>query len=71
MELGNTFFHPGIPGCQMDLDKVYVGFLPIFTHSLDAGILVHETGRYDTGGNCDHAYAQECNEDTEQFFPVW
>ena len=26
MELGNAFFHPGIAGCQMYLDKVYVSF---------------------------------------------
>ena len=67
MELGNTFLHPGIAGCQMDLDKVYVSFLPVFAHPFDAGILVYETGGYDTGGDRDHTYAQECDEDTEQF----
>ena len=49
MQLGDALVHPGIPGCEVDPDKVYVGLLSVFRHALDAGILVYKTCGYDTG----------------------
>ena len=65
MQLGDALVHPGIPGCEVDPDKVYVGLLSVFRHALDAGILVYKTCGYDTGRYGHHAHTKECNEDAE------
>ena len=65
MQLGDALVHPGIPGCEVDPDKVYVGLLSVFRNALDAGILVYKTCGYDTGWYSHHADTEECNKDAE------
>ena len=43
----------------MDADEVNVRLRAVFADPLDAGILVHEAGRNDTGGDRHRAHAQE------------
>ena len=49
----------------MDADEVNVRFRAVFADPLDAGILVHEAGGNDTGGDRHHAHAQEGDQDAE------
>ena len=46
-------------GGQVDTDEVNVRLRAVFADPLEAGILVHEAGRNDTGGDRHHAHAQE------------
>ena len=67
VELRNAAVDPGIPFGQVNLDEVDVGFLAVFTHPFDSGILINESGGNDTGGDGDHSDAQESDEYAEHF----
>ena len=49
----------------MDADEVNVRFRAVFADPLDAGILVHEAGGNDTGGDRHHAHAQKGDQNAE------
>ena len=67
LQLGDGVIYPGVMGSQVDLDKMNGGFLSVLAHPFDAGVLVDESGGNDTGGDGHDAYAQEGDEDAEQF----
>lgn len=67
MELMDGVVYPFVLLGERKTDEMYIAFLAVFADTLDPGILVDESGGYNTGRDGDHTHTQKCNKDAKHF----